>query len=190
MDREAWWAIDHGVEKSWTWLSYWAHVQNTTYSCGCTWEIKGLDADGSLSWSVRTPRDFLILLWAFSKVSTFLQQACIVCVNFKIKPCSATGCLVCCWWFAPNEVCNNGVCEIFILSVVGPQLATQGSCGPKWRKRSSLDGWVNETAIPPFHMGTFVHLRRVCLPSSWLVTGVPSFCLCLSNWTLNLLSYL
>ena len=27
MDREAWWATDHGVTKSQTWLSDWAHTQ-------------------------------------------------------------------------------------------------------------------------------------------------------------------
>ena len=26
MDRGAWWATDHGVAKSWTWLSDWAHT--------------------------------------------------------------------------------------------------------------------------------------------------------------------
>ena len=28
MDRGAWWATDHEVPKSWTWLSYWAHRGN------------------------------------------------------------------------------------------------------------------------------------------------------------------
>ena len=26
MDREAWRAVDHGVEKSWTWLSDWTEL--------------------------------------------------------------------------------------------------------------------------------------------------------------------
>ena len=31
MDRGAWWAIAHGVAKSWTWLSNWEQVNKLEY---------------------------------------------------------------------------------------------------------------------------------------------------------------
>ena len=67
IDREAWWAAVHGVEKSWTWLSDWTELtdlakwtQKTWLNR--TWEV--LEHWGLLSWNSATKsRSPVILCW-------------------------------------------------------------------------------------------------------------------------------
>ena len=62
MDREAWWATVHGVPKSQTWLSNWAHSVQSLWAC-FLWEW----------WIIKCY--FLGLSWRFTEIIIRIREA-------------------------------------------------------------------------------------------------------------------
>ena len=79
MDRRAWWATVHGVVKSWTWLSDWAHMHTCSlythfvfYSLACRILIPSPSIEpGPLAVKAQSPN-----LWTAREFPFFLYHFC------------------------------------------------------------------------------------------------------------------